>query len=129
MASSKEKAVGLKDAYVAGLLDSAGPDGAAEAGAGAMQELAGKLGMEQGQQASTFIDLNDDIVLRSNDGKPHAIYAGMGKVYRDTNSPDQAYPLPGGHGREDIDYLTPGLRRHGAQMLHNYGRESVYGRP
>jgi hypothetical protein len=56
MASSKEKAVGLKDAYVAGLLDSAGPEVAAKAGAGALQELAGKVGMERGQIAGDFED-------------------------------------------------------------------------
>ena len=70
MASSKDKAVGLKDAYVAGLLDSAGPEVAAEAGSGAMQELAGKLGMEQGQQASVVVDLRSGEAWGNNDGDP-----------------------------------------------------------
>jgi len=56
MASSKDKAVALKDAYVAGLLDSAGPEVAAKAGAVAMQELAHKVGMEQGRIAGDFED-------------------------------------------------------------------------
>ena len=76
MASSKEKAVGLKDAYVAGLLDSAGPEAAAEAGAGAMQELAGKLGMEQGQQASILLDIATGKQERRNDGIPYYIRKG-----------------------------------------------------
>ena len=80
MASSEEKAVGLKDAYVAGLLDSAGPEGAAEAGAGAMQELAGKLGIEQGQQASIEFDLDKGIQYNVNDRSPEVRYKKNGRI-------------------------------------------------
>ena len=91
MASSKEKAVGLKDAYVAGLLDSAGPEVAAEAGAGALQELAGKLGMEQGQQASIHLNLDRDTMTESNDGDG-SIYVTRGGGTGRESAPQYAYP-------------------------------------
>ena len=96
MASSKEKAVGLKDAYVSGLLGSVGEEAAAEAGAVAMQELSGKLGMEQGQQASHHFDLDNGIQNSINDGSPSAIYEKGGvKLYeRARGQAGQAYANP-----------------------------------
>ena len=119
MASSKDKAVGLKDAYVAGLLDSAGPEGAAEAGAGAIAELAGKLGMEQGQQASAHIDLDRNTYTPANDGDPHN-YATRNGVTTRAYAPEQAYPLKGyGHGTQTTIPLTGGLRYETQQNMRN----------
>ena len=79
MASSKDKAIGLKDAYVSGLLDAAGPEVAAEAGAMANRELAGKLDMEQGQQATVHIDSDRGRQFRSNDDRPNFHVTGGGR--------------------------------------------------
>ena len=110
----------MAQSRMAGMAMDLGPSDLADVGE-ATTLATNKMGMEQGQQASVYIDLDDDIIHRENDGKPHAVYSGMGKVWVNRNSPGAAYPMSGGYGKERVDRLTPGLRHTGASALHNYG--------
>ena len=56
MANSNSKAISLKDAYIKGVQDVAGPEATAAAGQAELQALGGKLGMDQGEVASITMD-------------------------------------------------------------------------
>ena len=122
MASSKEKAVGLKDSYVSGLLDSVGAEAAAEAGAVAMQELSGKLGMEQGNTAGAVFDLENGVYLGKNDGNPRMVIRD-GNMRMVQAAPQYAgNPVKGGrYGAEEIQRIHPSDMSALAAQLHGGG--------
>lgn len=78
-----------------------GPDDLADVGEAATLAT-NKMGMEQGQQASVLVDLNNGKMLEQNDGKPymHVIHNG----YQESETGSQyAYPVRGrGHGAREL---------------------------
>ena len=83
----------------------------AEAGAANLADLAGKLGMEQGQQAGVLYNLDSGEALLRNDGDDLVRARRGGKnyeLYRDTNNPSTMYPVTGGgRGADDFYKMTP----------------------
>tara|TARA_B100001094_G_scaffold290060_1_gene307379 strand:+ start:107 stop:562 length:456 start_codon:yes stop_codon:yes gene_type:complete len=120
MASSKDTAIGLKDAYVKGILDGAGPEASAEAGQAELARLAGKLGMEQGNTAGIAIDATTGARAAKNDGNPRIyITDGNRRVVR-PGGQAAAFPLQGeGFGAESADRLSPRDRASAAQDLYS----------
>jgi hypothetical protein len=100
------KAQALKDAYIEGIAREAGEEVMAEAGAANLADLAGKLGMEQGQQASELFDLDSQIVTRSNDGDPH-VYIKQGREMGRIRDQGAANPAYGGYGAVDSTRMSP----------------------
>lgn len=83
MASSKVKAIALKDSYVDSLLK-----GGVTAPAGGMPE------QDMGQQASVYIDLPNQIGHQVNDGKP-TVYTTNGDKTTTYTDYDAAMPVQG----------------------------------
>jgi hypothetical protein len=104
------KAQALKDAYVEALAKEAGPEVMAEAGAASLGDLAGKLGMEQGQQAGIIVDLKSGNSLARNDGNPRFIISD-GNNMQITKNAGAAFPLQGGYGAEHYGKLPPNEMR------------------
>ena len=96
MASSKDKAIGLKDAYVQGILDGAGPEASAEAGQAELADLAGKLGIEKSNTASVMFDLNSGDIKGINDGKPYSFITRDGSTTNNGDGENYRYPVDGG---------------------------------
>ena len=81
MASSKDKAIALKDNYVAGLIE-----------AGATAPMPTMPEQDMGQQASVIMDIGNDRVTFVNDGDP-MIIADDGRAMNRVDSPEAAFPI------------------------------------
>jgi len=79
--------------------------------------LAGAMGMEQGNTAGVVMDLQNGIRIRKNDGNPRLVIRDGSRrgVY---NHPDSANPLRGGYGVEDVDRPSRQLQGSSAGLLH-----------
>ena len=80
--------------------------------------LAGAMGMEQGNTAGAVVDLQRGIILRKNDQNPRfVIKDGNRRMVQ--HDPNTAMPLPGGYGTARVDSLTHREANMSAGMLHN----------
>ena len=93
--------------------------------AGAIQEQAGKLGMEQGQQASIVIDQRTGDALAVNDGNPEYV-SFDGKTRAEWNHPSAARPLKAPMvkmGKINLGSKAPKnerMKQHNANIIDNY---------
>ena len=86
--------------------------------------LAGKLGMEQGQSAGVVLDLLNHGMIRKNDGNPRFVIRDGNRSVTHHDSA-AAMPVTGqGFGAADGRALTPSQVNAGAQILYG-GRNEV----
>ena len=117
MASSKDKAIALKDNYVAGLIE-----------AGATAPMPTMPEQDMGEQASAIMNLDNGVVSFHNDGDP-SMYIGRKGVTVQQHAPNFAYPLSGqGAGAAKYDQMSMPMHRqgtatfNGAVELDNFSR-------
>ena len=113
MANSESKAIKLKDAYIKGVQDAAGPEATAAAGRAELADLAGKLGMEQGNTASYHTNLDRGTHTATNDGHDKKFMTYKGNTFQTGVHPNYGYPLSGeGRGASNtINLSTAGKAR------------------
>lgn len=73
MASSRDKAISLKDNYVAGLIEG-----------GATAPIQGMKEQDMGEQASVYYNLDRNTSTLTNDGDPAVYVKNAGRIYKDT---------------------------------------------
>ena len=118
MASSKDKAIALKDNYVAGLIEAG-----ATAPAPTMPE------QDMGEQASVIVNLDSGMRSFHNDGAPSA-YFGRKGVTVQNHASGFAYPLEGqGAGAARYDQMSMPEHRQASDYfnsaieLNNFSRQ------
>ena len=97
----------LKDAYIAGIVDSLGGEAMAEMGAAENAALAGRLGREVGgEQAGMFVNLSGTpTIIQKNDGNPRLVIADGNRV-KTVKDQSAANPLSGrGYGAKSADVI------------------------
>ena len=111
--ASSEKAGALKDAFVNAIADELGGEAMAQAGAMENAKLAGKLGLDVGNQATTFYDLPYGNVIYVNDGEPNVKGRDFNHKYFELPDQDRVkYPLKGEKfGAERVVPLTDPEKR------------------
>ena len=114
MASSAEKAIGLKDAYVKGILDSAATEGGVSLKQGAFDgpALAGAMGAEQGNTAGVALNLQQGIGVSVNDGNPRL-------VITDGNRKVTKYDSSAANPRTQQFAIPPQMQREAQQTLYS----------
>ncbi len=119
--ASSEKAGALKDAFVNAIANELGEEKMAQAGAMENAKLAGKLGMDVGDQAGVMMDLPSGKVFSKNDGRNIFIVKDNNKSRSiKVNDPDYGFPVPGGaYGATSVEQMPASMQREGAIQLHN----------
>ena len=117
MASSVDKAIALKDSYVKGIISDLGGAGEEQTLEGTGRntpspELAGKLGMEQGQQASVHYNVDENRTIGINDGEPLVTIRkdGQTKAYDRISGRDLEGVMTGAFDRYDAPRPAAGQR-------------------
>ena len=82
--ASSEKAGALKDAFVNAIADELGGEAMAQAGAMENAKLAGKLGLDVGDQATVYADLDRGTLTGRNDGLPDVYITKGGRTNHST---------------------------------------------
>jgi len=80
--------------------------------------LAGAMGMQQGQQARVLVDIDKGGMYRINDGNPTMVVKGAGKTMQ-IPSQRSAYPVQGPDGYSDVIPLSNSERQGFARELFN----------
>jgi hypothetical protein len=83
--------------------------------------LAGAMGMEQGNTAGAVFDLENGILLRKNDGNPRLVIRDGSRRSVQADYANAANPLNAGYGAEDVTRLHPRDMAGLAAQLHGGG--------
>ena len=118
--ASSEKAGALKNAFVNAIADELGGEAMAQAGAMENAKLAGKLGLDVGDQAGMLLDLPSGRVFGINDGNPSYTVKDNNKSLRAQMGPEYGYPVENqGYGATEIQVMPESMQREAAQVLYS----------
>ena len=98
--ASSEKAGALKNAFVNAIADELGGEAMAQAGAMENAKLAGKLGLNVGDQAGVLIDLKNRQYYAKNDHNPITIVTDGSKMNVSNRGQAAANPFTGPYGSD-----------------------------